>query len=92
MYISCTRFADTSFSAISRNLILLSSSMNDANEKDAEGETLRAATNRLFRMQCFTHTRTHLHSNLSINSFVTNLKRNAAVVVATSRSVFRYLF
>lgn len=30
--------------------------MNDANEKDAEGETLRAATNRIFCMQCFTHT------------------------------------
>jgi len=58
MFTSSTRFAGTSVSAISRNLILLLSSTNDANEKDVEGETLRAATNRNFRMQCFTHTHT----------------------------------
>jgi hypothetical protein len=38
MYTSSTRFADISVSATSRNLILLLSSMNDANEKNAEGK------------------------------------------------------
>jgi hypothetical protein len=54
--------------------------MNDANEKDEDVETLRGATDRIFRMQCFTHA--HLHSNLSIPNFATTLKRHTVVGAA----------
>lgn len=40
--LSCARYAATSFSAISSNVILLFGSMNDGNETKDLGERLRA--------------------------------------------------
>jgi len=91
MYTSSTRFADTSVSAISRNLILLLSSTNDANEKDVVGETLRAATNRNFRMQCFTYTHTPaqqlIHTQLRNNPEEKHSRRSSNSPLSVSVSV-----
>ena len=80
-----------SVSAISRNLILLLSSMNDTNEKDAEGETLRAATNRIFRMQCFTHTHKPaqqlIHKHLRNHSEEKHSRRSSNIPLGVSVSV-----
>jgi hypothetical protein len=67
--------------------------MNDTNEKNAEEKLSELQQIEFFVCSAsHTHASTNLHSNLSINNFVTTLKRNTAFGVATSHSVFRELF
>jgi hypothetical protein len=85
---SFTRFANTSVSAISRNLILLFSSMNDTTrrltwEKHSE---LQQVQRSVFAVQ-----HTNLHGYIHIHNAVTTLKNSTAVGLPTSHALLRFL-